>query len=224
VRVITLEGLAIAPDRDTRERAKNRISAVLADGSTLTELTVQEWTLARRAMVRLSAGTKVVDKSPYTFEFSLQMTAPDPLRQGTEVHTATCGLPRPGPGITFPLDFGDSGLQFGEPVSGSLGLTNAGTAISLPLWTVTGPCDQPVIRNDSTGQRLAFGLRLLDGDTLTVDVAARTVLLGGASRRAALLPRSTWFGLPPGNTTIGFDALDSTQPGTLTATWRDAWV
>jgi hypothetical protein len=221
VRVITLEGLAIAPDPDTRERAKNRIAAVLADGSALTELIVQERTLTRRAMVRLSAGTKVVDKSPYTFEYSLQVTAPDPLRLGVEVHTATCGLPRPGPGVDFPLTFP---LQFGEPASGSLALTNTGTATVWPLWTITGPCGQPVIRNDSTGQRLAFGLRLLDGDTLAVDVAARTVVLGGASRRAALLPRSAWFGLPPGNTTIGFDALDSTESGTLTATWRDAWL
>jgi hypothetical protein len=109
-------------------------------------------------------------------------------------------------------------------VSGSLGLTNVGTALSWPLWTVTGPCNQPVIRNDSTGQQLAFGQRLQDGDTLVVDVAARTVLLGGASRRYALLPRSTWFGLPPGNTTIGFDALDPGEAGTLMVTWRDSWL
>lgn len=221
VRVITLEGLAIAPDSDARERAKSRISAVLADGSTLSELTVRERTLTRRALVRLSSGTKVVDKSPYTFEFSLQVTAPDPLRCGTEVRTATCGLPRPGPGVRFPLRFP---AYFGDPVDGSLGLSNAGTAVAWPLWTITGPCRQPVIRNDSTGQRLAFGLRLLAGDTLVVDVVARTVLLGGASRRAALLPRSAWFGITPGNTTIGFDALDPTESGTLTATWRDSWV
>lgn len=221
VRVITLEGLAIAPDQDTRERAKDRIGSVLADGSALAELTVQERTATRRAMVRLSSGTKIVDKGPYSFEFSLQVTAPDPVRQGVEEHTVSCGLPRPGPGVTFPLAFP---LRFGDPVNGSLSLTNAGTAPAWPLWTVTGPCNQPVIRNDSTGQRLAFGLRLLDGDTLKIDVAARTVILGGASRRSALLPRSAWFRLPPGSTAVSFDALDSTESGTLTATWRDSWI
>jgi hypothetical protein len=222
VRVITLEGVAIAPDRERRERAKDRIAAVLADGSALAELTVAEHTVARRALVRLSAGTKVVDKGPHTFEFSLQVTAPDPLRHGVDVHTASCSLPRPGPGVSFPLGFP---VHFGDPAGGSLALTNAGTALAWPVWTITGPCNQPVIRNDSTGARLAFGLRLLAGDTLTVDVAARTVLLGGsASRRSALLPRSTWFGIPPGNTVIGFDALDPADTGTLTATWRDAWL
>ncbi len=224
VRVITLDGVAIAPDMDAHEHAKNRIGAVLSDGSALAELTVRERTVTRRALVRLSAGTKVVDKGPYSFEFSLQVTAPDPLRQSVELHTATCGLPSPGPGVTFPLDF-SQGLRFGDPLGGGLGLTNAGTATAWPVWTVTGPCNQPVIRNDSTGERLAFGLRLLDGDVLTVDVAARTVFLGGgASRRSTLLARSAWFGLPPGNTTVGFDALDSAEAGTLTATWRDAWI
>lgn len=221
VRVITLEGVAIAPDRDTKERAKDRLGAVLADGSVLSELTVQERTVVRRALVRLSSGTKIVDKTPYTFEFSLQVTAPDPLRHGADVHRASCTLPRPGPGVDFPLTFP---VYFGDPVGGSLGLTNAGTALAWPVWTITGPCRQPIIRNDSTGERLAFGLRLLEGDTLTVDVAARTVLLGGASRRSALLPRSTWFGIPPGSTAIGFDAFDPAESGTLTVTWRDAWV
>jgi hypothetical protein len=119
--------------------------------------------------------------------------------------------------MTFPL-------QFGEPTGGSLVLANAGTATSWPLWTVTGPCSQPVIRNDSTGQRLAFDLPLLEGDTLVVDVAARTVWLGGASRRAALLPRSSWFGLPPGNTVIGFDAFNPHESGVLTVVWRNAWI
>jgi hypothetical protein len=220
-RVITLEGTAIAPDEDSKERAKDRIAAVLADGRRLAEMTVAERTVTRGAAVRLAAGAKVVDTTPISFEWSLQMTAPDPLRYGVEAYTASCGLPRPGAGLAFPVGFP---LQFGDAQGGSLAVANAGTAVSWPLWTITGPCAQPVIRNDSTGERLAFGLRLLEGDVLTVDVAARTVWLGGASRRAALLPRSAWFGLPPGSTSIGFDAFDTQESGTLTAVWRDAWL
>jgi hypothetical protein len=220
-RVITVEGTAIAPDEDTKERAKDRVAAVLADGSGLAELSVAERTVTRRALVRLAAGAKIVDVTPISFEWSLQMTAPDPLRYGVDVRTASCGLPQPGTGIGFPLAFP---LQFGDAEGGSLALANAGTAVAWPLWTIAGPCTQPVIRNDSTGERLAFALRLLEGDTLTVDVAARTVWLGGASRRAALLPRSSWFGLAPGSTSIGFDAFDDQESGTLAVVWRDAWI
>jgi len=220
-RVITLEGTAVAPDEDARERAKDRLAAVLADGSVLGELSVQERTVVRRASVRLSAGSKVSDTTPVSFDWSLQLTAPDPLRYGFDVHELSCGLPQPGPGITFPVAFP---LAFGEPVGGTMAAANAGTATTWPLWTVTGPCTQPVIRNDSTGEQLAFSLSLAEGDVLTVDAAARTVFLGGASRRAALLPRSSWFGLPPGPTAIGFDAFDDGASGTLTLSWRDAWI
>lgn len=220
-RVVTLEGTAVAPDEDARERAKDRIAAVLVDGADLVELAVRERTVTRRALVRLSAGTKVVDTTPVSFDWSVQLTAPDPLRYGAEVHQASCGLPRPGAGIAFPLVFP---LEFGEPADGTLAVTNAGTTVAWPVWTVRGPCTQPVIRNDATGERLVFALSLTEGDVLVVDTAARTVFLGGASRRAALLPTSTWFGLPPGNTTIGFSAFDNTASGTLTVSWRDAWI
>lgn len=220
-RVITLEGTAVAPDEDARERAKDRLAAVLADGSALAEFAVAERTVTRRALVRLTAGTKVVDTTPVSFDFSVQLVAPDPLRYGAGVHEESCGLPRPGTGLAFPLTFP---LAFGESVGGTIAVGNAGTATAWPLWTITGPCTQPVIRNDSGGQRLAFSLSLGEGDVLVVDAGARTVFLGGVSRRAALLPRSRWFGFPPGSTTIGFDSFDDSASGRLTVSWRDAWI
>lgn len=221
-RVITLEGTAIAPDPDTRERAKDRLAAVLVDGAGLAELTVQERQVVRRAMVRLSAETKIADASPYTFDWSLQLTAPDPVRYGVAQYTAVCGLPQPGVGIAFPIQ--QWPLDFGVPSGGSMVLANAGTVWTWPRWTVTGPCNQPVIRQSATGESLGFGLSLFGGDVLVVDVAARTVKLNGASRRAALLPGSTWFGIPPGTTGVEFNALRTDTPAVLSAAWRDAWI
>lgn len=221
-RVITLEGTAIAPDSAVRERAKDRLAAVLADGSGLTELAVQEQQVARRALVRLSAETKIVDRTPYSFDWSLQLAAPDPIRYGADQHSDFCGLPQPGVGIEFPIAAWP--LDFGEPSGGSMALGNAGTVTTWPVWTVTGPCDRPVIRHATDGRTLGFGLSLLDGDVLVVDVAARTIRLNGASRRAALLPGSAWFGLAPGTTGVEFDAQRSDTPAVLAAAWRDAWI
>jgi hypothetical protein len=220
-RVITLAGTAVAPDPDTKERAKDRLAALLADGSALADLLVAERTVQRRARVRLSGPTRIADQTPYTFAWSVQLTAPDPIRYGAAAHAASCGLPRPGTGLVFPLAWP---VKFGEPSGGSLLLGNAGTATAWPVWTIAGPCDQPAIRNVSTGSWLAFGLRLADGDELVVDVAARTVRLGGASRRAALLPGSRWFGLPPGDTAVTFDALRTDTSALLAVTWPDAWI
>lgn len=221
-RVITLDGTAIAPDIGTKERARDRLAAVLADGSRLVELVVHEHLVTRRALVRLSAPTKIADTTPYTFDWSLQLTAPDPIRYGVAQHSALCGLPQPGAGLGFPLVTWP--LDFGVSVEGSMALVNAGTVTTWPVWTVTGPCNQPVIRHATSGQALGFGLSLLEGDVLVVDVAARTIRLNGASRRAALLPGSAWFGLAPGTTGVEFDAVRTDTPAVLSATWRDAWI
>jgi hypothetical protein len=219
-RVITLEGTAIAPDEVARERAKERLGAVLANGSRLTPLVVAERSVRRTAQVRLSSAIKIVDTTPVSFDWSMQVTAPDPLRYG-DPHTLTCGLPRPGPGIDFPVLFP---VRFGEPSDGRIVLTNQGTATAWPLWTITGPCVRPVIRNPVTGERLEFSLTLVEGDLLSVDTAARTVIYNQASRRAALVPGSRWFGVKPGATTVTFGAFDETASATLTASWHDAWI
>ncbi len=219
-RVITLEGTAIAPDGSARERAKDRLAAVLADGSRLTPLVVAERTVRRTALVRLSSAIKIVDTTPVSFDWSLQVTAPDPLRYGDR-RRLTCGLPRPGPGIVFPVRFP---VRFGDPSDGRVVLVNQGTATAWPLWTITGPCVRPVLRNTATGDRLEFALSLVEGDELTVDTAARTVIYNQASRRAALVPGSRWFGVKPGATTVTFGAFDETASATLTASWHDAWI
>src|SRR5215468_4116681 len=119
--------LVIAPDPDTKERAEDRLAA-LADGSALADLTVQERTVQCGARVRLSGQTKIADQTPYTFAWSVQLTAPDSVRYGTVPQVASCGLPQPGHGLTFPLTTWP--LEFGEPTGGSLALTNAGTAVA----------------------------------------------------------------------------------------------
>jgi Phage tail protein len=220
-RVITLEGIAIAPDEDVKERAKDRLGGVLADGTRLAELSVGERSLTRRAMVRLSAGVKLVDVSPYTFEFSLQVTAPDPRRYSADEHVLDCGLPRRGAGLDFPLRLP---FSFGEPVDGRITTTNAGTVDTAPLWTISGPCELPRIANTTTGEELTFDITLGIEEQLLVDADARTVrLAGGASRRNTLRPGSAWFTLPPGPTQIAFHAWTFNERARLSVSWRDAW-
>ncbi|MEV5849822.1 phage tail protein [Streptomyces sp. NPDC051985] len=222
-RVITLEGTAIAPDRAVREAAKDRLAAVLADGSGLVPLVVTEPHRVRRALVRLSAETKIVDRKAGVLEFSLTMTAPDPLRYSYGLNVRTCPLPSSSGGVSFPLTFP---LDFGSGSSGGrLLLENAGTAPTWPVWRIGGPCVQPVITDTATGEELAFDLTLQDGEFLLVDTDARSVLLQGtASRRAALRPGSDWFPLRPGQNPVLFRARDFASAARLTAEWRDAWI
>ena len=219
-RVITLEGLAIAPSWEAKELAKNRLAAVFADATVLGTFQVREQLFDRQVQARLSSHAKMSDRTRTTFEWSLQLTAPDPMRYGSVAYQANCGLPQPSAGETFPWTFP---LDFGNPVGGQLLLNNAGTAPARPVWAIQGPCAQPTIVNQNTGERLAFSLTL-GGETLFVDTAARTVMLGGASRRSTLEPGSTWFSLPPGSTTVAFAADESTDTARLIAYWRDTWI
>jgi hypothetical protein len=221
-RVITLEGTAVAPDRISKERAKDRFAAVLNDGSQLLPLVVTEPHVVRRAMVRLSSESKVMDMKAGAFEFSVQVTAPDPLRYSAELRTATCPLPSSAGGVKFPLSFP---LDFGPGSSGGrLSLDNAGTVATWPTWRISGPCADPVIVNTQTGEELAFQIRLAAGEVLVVDTDARTVLLQGlASRRSAMLPHSRWFPLLRGGIDIAFRAATYDPAARLTAEWRDAW-
>ncbi|HEX6468497.1 MAG TPA: hypothetical protein VF069_05325 [Streptosporangiaceae bacterium] len=222
-RVITLEGVAIAPDRISKERAKDRIAAVLADGGGLRPLVVSEPHGTRRALVRLSAETKIADRKAGVFEFSVQLTAPDPLRYSDGLNAANCPLPSSSGGVRFPLTFP---LDFGVgSAGGRLVLQNAGTAPTWPFWRIAGPCRSPVITDTVTGAELVFALDLQAGETLDVDTDARTVLLQGtASRRAALLPSSRWFPLRPGTTQVAFRAAEFDAAALLTVEWHDAWM
>ncbi|AGM09049.1 phage distal tail protein [Amycolatopsis keratiniphila] len=221
-RVITLEGTAVAPDRISKERAKDRLAAVLNDGSRLFPLVVTEPHVVRRAMVRLSGESKILDKKAGAFEFSVQVTAPDPLRYSAELRVATCPLPSAAGGLKFPLTFP---LDFGTGATGGrLSLENTGTVAAWPTWKIGGPCADPVIINTQTGEELAFQIQLAAGEVLVVDTDARTVLLQGlASRRSVMLPHSRWFPLGRGGIDIAFRAAAYDPATRLTAEWRDAW-
>lgn len=80
---------------------------------------------------------------------------------------------------------------------GSYLITNTGTTPADYTAVFTGPLVKPRLTLTETGEYLEFDITLLDGQTLVVDTATRTALLGGtASRINTLTPGSTWWQLP----------------------------
>lgn len=106
---------------------------------------------------------------------------------------------------------------------GSIAALNAGTFPTRPILKITGPATTPRIENVEANAFLTFNLTLAAGEFLVVDLAARTVLLGGtASRYSSLAIGSSWWELPPGTSTIRFSSADS--QGTLEVRYRSAWL
>lgn len=149
----------------------------------------------------------------------------DPMIYSSTEHTAgPLGLPVWSGGLTVPftVPFAIEATQ----ISGSVTLTNAGTAEVGLLLRVDGPVTQPrvsVTDPDGVTTSLRVDLNLPAGQWLDIDTRARTVLLNGdpaASRRGQAV--GDWPLLQPGTSTLRFAAAEE-GAGTVTARWRDGW-
>jgi hypothetical protein len=156
---------------------------------------------------------------------TVQMTAVDPRIYEAVASTATVNLPTPVSGtsfpVTFPLSFGGS-----SGAGGIIFADNYGTFATRALAYIDGPCINPVLSNDTTGEVLTLGITLASTDTLVVDFDAHTVTLNGtASRYSAVQPGSIFWELPPGTSQIRFTSSDASPTGaTLTLVFAPAYL
>lgn len=132
--------------------------------------------------------------------------------------------------ITFPISFGNTGLQ------GSQTAANAGDLLTYPIITVTGPGTGLVITipdptNASALLVCDFGdLTLSAGDTLTIDhrpghQAATLVTSGGVSSNV-LGQRSVdsyFWGFPAGSTTVAVSLTGTTTASSITLQWYNRY-
>lgn len=224
-RVITITGVAIAPDRPTAMNARDIITSLCWDPTQLYTLQVAEpGRPTKRCDVRLNTATKATYDAELTFDWSMQLKAPDPRKYAdtetvvtlTPPTGAVGGVPFP---TTFPATFTTTGLS-----TSTTTLTNAGTIATRPTVILAGPLADPQIANTTTGRSLAFtGLNIAAGDTVVVDFDRRTALYNGtASRTNYLAAGAAWWDLAPGGNDIAFTAGGGN--GTAEIHYRTAWL
>lgn len=152
------------------------------------------------------------------------MDAVDPLIYDANTQTANTGLTASSGGLAFPVT---PPFTFGTQSGGLITAVNSGTIACPPYMTITGPCQNPKVQQQTTGVTLQFNTTLNTGDTLAVDCYNGSAVLNGtASRLNALAAGSfiTSFQIPPGSNTIGFFSSDSSPTGsTLTVNWSNTW-
>jgi hypothetical protein len=218
-RTITIEGTLVAPDRGTLLRGMDRLSAVLAGSARRGEVVVveQEQPLTRVVQARLGGPTMINRTSRRTAEFSLVLFCPDPLRYSALEHVETMLPALPGPGRPYDLTFPRSWASLGS--TGRLNAHNDGDARTYPTIVLHGPFGWAQINDEASTLRL--DMALLDGQDIEIDCGARTVLLGGASRRYFLSVDSRWLVLDGGDNVLHFDT--DARTGSATVVWRDAW-
>ena len=233
-RIIDLGGRVIATSWDARRRAEHRLAALGSDPTRLVELRCTEETGDLTASVARSDTTQVaIDPGGYSLSFALALRAPDPRKYATP-QNADGGLPVEAGGVDFETGGGldletKGGLDFGTASGlGPAVAANPGTADSAPLLSLFGPLTPPItITRTDTAATLTYLDPIPAGQVVTIDIAARTVLLGGATQRRhrAIIP--DWDALTIPSSGVAQFALTHNDVPNLTArlhvTWRPAW-
>nr|WP_239144207.1 phage tail domain-containing protein [Streptomyces sp. SID14515] len=123
--------------------------------------------------------------------------------------------------MRFPLRLRRDGAQV---YASRTYLTNRGNTETWPRFKLIGPLLSPAIENKTTGQRLAFDLRLPAGEVLEVDTRRREVLHNGANVFGSVTPDSEWFSFAPGPNSAELEAKQGYEGMFAEARWRSAWL
>ena len=219
-RVVGISGSVRASDGPALQAAMDRLQSVLTGPERFGTLVVDEANrgVSRQATVRLNDATLIERHSPDYATFSLSLFAADSRRYSTELHTATTTRYVAAAGATFPVSFP---VDFGGLGSGGrLQVFNAGTVDTPCLVSWFGDLTNPRVTHVEQNRTVAARMSLALGQTLVVDTGVPSVLLGNSSRRQTL-SSAQFFTLPPGISTLFFDADGGS--GSMRVDWRDAW-
>lgn len=155
----------------------------------------------------------------------VQMVAVDPRIYDSNIQQATVGLTVAAGGWTFPWTFP---WAFTTSTGTAITAINGGIYACPPYFTITGPCNNPRVQNQTTGVTLQFNTTLNTGDTLTVDAFSGTAILNGTATRQNTLAAGSYidtFLIQPGSNTVAFYSSDGTATGAqLTLYWANTWV
>lgn len=225
-RLVTIEGDATAPDQAVATLAEQKINAILADGLPGLLAVTDTATVDMSATTGLFSEPKIGWKNDTTVTFQLQFICPDPRRYGAAV-TSSTGVAAPGGALVYPLgspnppgvlDYGATGTP------GTVVFTNAGTADTAPVFTITG--DLPngfTITHVESGRRLVYVGALTSGQFLRLSAADGSVKLDGYADRSVQLTVRQWTRVGKyARGTWLFEATGSTG-ALLTSEVKPAW-
>lgn len=181
----------------------------------------------RSCTVSLSGSAEVDEASDRrTAVVTAQFIANDPVKYGP-TRTLSTGLPTSGGGLEYPLESPSGALYYGALGNlGRVALTNAGTAETWPVFTITGELAAGFfVQCLETGEILRYERVVPAGTSVTLDSRTGEVLVDGVSDGSTYLVTDQWFSIPAGGTcTVQFNAV-SGSAGTplLSATISDGF-
>lgn len=182
---------------------------------------------ARRMRLRPSQRASVLRAPAAVFTAQLQWVAPDGVMEAASASTVTADATAGGEdGRQYNLTFDREYVEINP--SGSVSVTNSGTATIWPELKLYGPVTNPEIRDLTNNRRLRFVTTLTAGQFLEVNTRDRTVRLNGLvnqNRYNTLdFTVSSWFGLEPGTQLVRYRGASTSSPARAEITYRTAWL
>lgn len=155
----------------------------------------------------------------YMSDFLLQLTAGDPFfysTDGGDEQSALVSRVTQG-GYVTPYDLPVNWASGSSPTV----VTNNGEAVYLPRIELHDQADNPIITNQTTGERFELDINLVSGDLVIIDMAKRTVTLNGANIIGNKTDDSVWWGLQVGPNSIVLDSSSGSDDVTAEIFWRN---
>lgn len=222
-RIMTIEGLIIAPTRADVEAAFDRLNAAVTLDET--PMIVAESLRVRHTTVQRKGEVIPTYLTDSVASYSILVSARDPRKFGDLVSVST-PLPSSSGGRTYPATYPITYTGVSE--TGVVRVNNPGNT-QAPVWLrVDGPVPAGgwTVTHVGKKQALTFAtsLALASGEFVTVDMDRREVLAQGQSARAGYVTSRGWFSLDPGDNDIAFSAANYSATAQLTVTTKPAWA
>jgi hypothetical protein len=155
----------------------------------------------------------------YMSDFLIQLTAGDPFFYSTDGGDEQSAL------VTR-VTQGGYVTPYILPVSWDSGssptvVTNNGEAVYYPRIELHDQADNPVIINQTTGERFELDINLVTSDLVVIDMFKRTVTLNGSNIIGSKTDDSTWWGLQVGPNSIVLDSASGSDTVTAEIFWRN---
>jgi hypothetical protein len=185
--------------------------------------------LPSRSLQRVQARVRkrAINLDPmYTYGYItavVELFAPDPRIYDDAVQSTNLA-PVAGLGRTYNRTYNLTYTSSTGTVSQSGTFTNSGNTSVYPIFTVSGAMTNPIITNSTTGQYLQLNITTAIGDTIIIDPSSRSITYNGNPARNILAGGSSWFGFPPGSTTVATIAGAVDPAAYVNVSFRNGYI
>lgn len=227
-RAITLEGTVhgdtVATFEDRRRDLQN-ILHIERDSYGIPKLKTLKFTtqddLELQCAVNVASPLLMNKVNILHARFQINLVAPEYTLEAQTATTQNFTTPT-ATGFTWPFVWP---VTWGTSSGAAHVLTNNGNGYAYPTITFTGPLTNPRLLNTTTGEEMALTQTILSGQVVVITMRDRTIVQDGSINRISLKTApSTWWALVPGANSLNFGTSSSSDIGTCTVSFRDAYV